>query len=115
MKADPLEPGYRHLIFKPQPVDEMEHVTYTQLTPYGEGGITWKNAEGSFSMDVTVPVGCHASVYIPTSHPERVFEGNENASIVPGILFKEVVDGYALFAVESGTYHFRVNETMEDL
>jgi len=114
MKADPLEPGYRHLIFKPQPVDEMEYVSYSQLTPYGEGGISWKNTEGSFSMDVTVPVGCHASVYVPASNPDRVYEGNENAKKVPGILFKEMVDGYALFAVESGVYHFKVIETSEE-
>ena len=115
MKADPLEPGYRHLIFKPQPVDEMEFVSYTSLTPYGEGGISWKNDEESFSMDVTVPVGCHASVYVPTSDPERVYEGKDNANKVPGILFKEVVDGYALFVVESGEYYFRVNKTSEEL
>ena len=53
MQADPWEPGYRHMIFKPQPVDELEYVTYSNRTPYGEGGITWKNSEGSFSMDVT--------------------------------------------------------------
>ncbi len=115
MKADPLEPGYRHLIFKPQPVDEMEFVSYTSLTPYGEGGISWRNDEESFSMDVTVPVGCRASVYVPTSDPERVYEGKDHANKVPGILFKEVVDGYALFAVESGVYYFRVNKTSEEL
>jgi alpha-L-rhamnosidase len=115
MKADPLEPGYRHLIFKPQPVDEMEYVNYSNQTPYGEAGIYWKNSRGSFDMDVTVPVGCHASVYVPTSDPERVYEGNEKADKVPGILFKEMVDGYALYAVESGVYYFRVNETLEDL
>jgi len=113
MQADPREPGYRHLIFKPQPVEELEYVTYTNLTPYGEGGITWKKSEGSFSMEVTVPVGCHASVYIPTSDPSRVYEGKTKAEEVPGILLKEVEEGYALFAVESGRYHFRVNEAIE--
>jgi len=113
MQADPNEPGYRHLIFKPQPVDELESVSYTNLTPYGEGGISWKNSEGSFSMEVTVPVGCHASVYVPTSDPSRVYEGKTNAEEVPGILFKEMEEGYALFAVESGKYHFRVNEASD--
>jgi alpha-L-rhamnosidase len=110
MQADPWEPGYRHLIFKPQPVDELEYVTYTNLTPYGEGGISWENIEGSFSMKVTVPVGCHASVYVPTTDPSMVYEGKGMAENAPGILYKEMKDGYALFAVESGEYHFRVKE-----
>ena len=74
MQADPLEPGYRHLIFKPQPVDELEYVSYTNLTPYGEGGINWKNEKTFFRMNVTVPVGCRASVYVPTSDPASVYE-----------------------------------------
>jgi len=115
MQADPLEPGYIHLIFKPQPVNELEYVSYSNRTPYGDAGISWKQGEGSFSMDVTVPVGCHASVYVPTSDPENVYEGKERAGIVPGILFKEMEGGYALFAVESGVYHFRVNETGEEI
>jgi len=107
MQADPKEPGYRHLIFKPQPVDEMEYVKYYNLTPYGVGGIHWKNSESSFSMDITVPVGCQASIYVPTSDPSRVFEGKDKASDVPDVLFKEMVDGYALFFVNSGEYHFQ--------
>jgi alpha-L-rhamnosidase len=113
MQSDPLEPGYRNIIFKPQPVDEMEFVSYTNLTPYGEGGITWKNSEETFSMDVTVPVGCHASVYVPTSDPENVYEGKDKAEQVPGILFKEMEEGYALFEVESGKYHFQVKEVTQ--
>ena len=40
MQTDPDEPGYRHIIFKPQPLEELEYVTYSNNTPYGEGGIT---------------------------------------------------------------------------
>jgi alpha-L-rhamnosidase len=114
MQSDHWEPGYRHIIFKPQPVDELEYVSYTNLTPYGEGGISWQNNEASFNMDVTVPVGCHASVYVPASDPGNVYEGKEKAEEVPGILFKEMEEGYALFAVESGEYHFRVIEASEE-
>ncbi len=110
MQADPLEPGYRHIIFRPQPESDLGYVSYSNRTPYGEGGISWKNSEGSFSMEVTVPVGCHASVYVPTSDPSRVFEGKLRAEEVPGILYKEMEGGYALYNVESGNYRFRVIE-----
>ena len=44
MKADPEDPGYRHIIFKPQPIDDLKYVTYTNKTPYGHAGITWRHS-----------------------------------------------------------------------
>ena len=75
MQADPREPGYRHIIYKPQPVSELEYVTYTNLTPYGEGGITWRNEESGFLMDISVPVSCQATVYVPADEQAQITEG----------------------------------------
>jgi alpha-L-rhamnosidase len=110
MQADPADPGYRHIIFRPQPVKELEYVTYTNKTPYGEGGITWRNEAGAFEMKVTVPVSCYATVHVPATDPSKITEGGEVADQVPGVTFKEMKDGYALFEVESGTYRFRVSD-----
>ncbi len=112
MQADPRDPGYRHIIFRPQAIDELEYVTYTNLTPYGEGGITWKNEEGDFLMEITVPVSCHATVYVPASDPSQITEGGVKTDQATGVTFKEMKDGYALFEVESGSYTFRVTESL---
>jgi len=109
MQADPGDPGYRHIIFKPQPVKELEHVTYTNNTPYGEGGITWRNEERAFVMDITVPVSCYATVYVPASDLSLITEGGTATDQVTAVLFKEMKDGYAVFEVESGKYRFRVS------
>ena len=113
MQTDPKEPGYRHLIFRPQPVDELEFVTYNNQTPYGKGGISWKNTKQTFSMKVTVPVGCFASVYVPAADADQVYEGKNKAEDVPGILFQAMEDGYALFRVESGEYYFQVKRSTQ--
>jgi len=107
MQADPDHPGYRHIIFRPGPVKQLDHVTYTNVTPYGEGGITWKNQEGSFHMEVTVPVSCSATVYVPATDREEVFEGGKKVEDIPEISFERMEDGYAVFTVESGKYQFR--------
>ncbi len=109
MKADPLEPGYRHVIYKPQPVQELEYVTYTNVTPYGEGGITWRNEEDAFTMEIIVPVSCHATVHVPASDLSQITEGDVSTDQASGVTFKEMKDGYALFEVESGSYNFRVS------
>jgi alpha-L-rhamnosidase len=84
-------------------------VTYSNNTPYGEGGITWKNGEGDFLMEITVPVSCHATVHVPANDPSQITEGNASADQAEGVKFKEMKDGYALFEVESGDYRFRVS------
>ena len=109
MQADPREPGYRHIIFRPQPVNELEYVTYNNITPYGEGGITWRNREGGFVMEVSVPVSCHATVYVPSDDPSQITEGGTTAKKAQGVMFREMQDGYAVFEVESGQYSFLVN------
>ena len=108
MQADPDQPGYRHLIFRPQPVKEMDRVSYYNRTPYGEGGISWEKGADTFTMQVTVPVSCHATVHVPASDPSKVFEVKSRTDEVTGILFKGMEEGYAVYEVESGSYNFIV-------
>ena len=74
MQEDAAEPGYKHIIFRPQPVDGLEYVTYSNLTPYGKAGIHWENKNNGFTMDITVPVGSHATVYVPAKDQESIHE-----------------------------------------
>ncbi len=108
MQADPEQPGYRHIIYRPQPVDQLVYVTYTNKTPYGEGGITWRTEEGTFKMDVKVPVSCTSTVFVPSKDHKSVEESGRKYDEVDGIEFLRMEDGYAVFAVGSGDYSFQV-------
>ncbi|MCK5135592.1 MAG: family 78 glycoside hydrolase catalytic domain [Bacteroidales bacterium] len=108
MQADPDQPGYRHIIFRPQVIDQLDFVTYTNNTPYGEAGIIWSNEKGSFTMDISVPVSCSATVYVPASAPGNVFESGQRHDEIPEIEFRQMEDGYAVFEVGSGKYSFKV-------
>ena len=65
VKIDEEQPGYRTIIIKPVLVRDLEEITYSKRTPYGElkVSISHKNFKGS--MTVTVPVGSSAEVYLP--------------------------------------------------
>ncbi|MDX2429782.1 MAG: family 78 glycoside hydrolase catalytic domain [Bacteroides sp.] len=106
MRTDPSEIGYRHIIFKPQPVKEMEHVTYMNNTSYGQGGISWKNSSENFSMEIEVPVSCRATVYVPASELSGVKEGGKQIDQTSGVEFVEMKGEYAVFSVGSGKYFF---------
>jgi alpha-L-rhamnosidase len=110
MQADPQLPGYRHIIFKPQAVEELKYVTYNNNTVYGEGGITWRNEKDAFVMEITVPVSTYATVYVPATDLSQITERGTAPDLSTDVLFKEIKDGYALFNVESGNYRFRVSK-----
>lgn len=109
MKADPAYPGYRHIIFRPQVVEEIEYVSYMNHTSYGEGGISWKNGKDGFSMEVVIPVSCRATVYVPASELAMISENGRPSDQAPGIEFLEMKEGYAVFAVGSGSYNFEIS------
>ena len=108
MQADPQQPGYKHIIFKPQPVNDYNEVTYFNLTPYGKAGITWTQREELFSMKVTVPVGSHATIYIPTDDLDSISESGMPYMQVESIRFLEMEGEHAVFRIGSGAYQFEV-------
>jgi alpha-L-rhamnosidase len=95
MNTDPLAPGYQHIIFRPEPAGDVTSCSYSNLTPYGEAGISWKKENGKFSMIVTVPVGSRATVHVPGM-----------ITLSDGVSFTNLVDGYSVSHVESGRYAF---------
>lgn len=108
MNTDFEEPAYRHIIFRPQPVDELSFAKYYNNTSYGEAGIFWQKENGSFSMEVTVPVGSWATVYVPASKNMKVLESGKEVLNSEFISSFGEENGYEIFAVKSGIYKFDV-------
>lgn len=106
MNADPNQPGYKHIIFKPQPAGDLTYVKYFNETAYGKAGIFWEKEDGQFSMDVTVPVGCSATVYVPLMNDKQVMENGKPVSESKEIELLKDENGFRLLKVGSGTYQF---------
>ena len=106
MNTDPLRPGYRNIIFKPQPAGNVTFASYSNETPYGKAAVSWKRYDSSFKLDVSVPVGSTATVYVPASNAKNVTESGKEIIEGNGISFQKMEDGYAIFTVGSGNYSF---------
>ncbi len=106
MQADAAEPGFKHIIFRPRPVDGLKEVTYSNQTPYGKAGIHWENKNTGFTMDITVPVGSHATVWVPSHSSSDILESGNKITPGGSINFLQEKDGYAVFEVGSGEYRF---------
>jgi len=103
MQADPESPGYRHIVFKPQPPEGIDSVTYFNKTIYGNAGISWKKEGNRFLMDVKIPVGCEATVYVPVKGGLEVTFGDDDST---GITYLSREGDYQVFKVQSGEYLF---------
>jgi alpha-L-rhamnosidase len=106
MNADETKPGYQHIVFKPQPVEEISYAKYFNQTPYGRAGIYWKKDKDQFTMDITIPTSCEATVYLPLLALKEIWEGEKEINGLPEIQYIKEEDGYRIFKVKSGQFHF---------
>jgi alpha-L-rhamnosidase len=109
MRIDPEQPGYRHIVFKPQPVDDLSYVIFKNQTVYGMAGIHWKQNDNRFEMNIQVPVGTGATVYVPSDENDTILESGKPAGESELITSSGYVNGYTIYQVKSGNYKFMVN------
>jgi alpha-L-rhamnosidase len=112
-------PGWRKVVLKPPLFPGLTRASAKVETIRGEASLSWLNLDGAFSLEVQVPVGSAAEVYVPLGRDgERIKEGGQ--VIWPRPAAKEMptevshlrTDGlYSVFAVGSGVYHFTVESS----
>lgn len=105
MQTDENEPGYRHIIFKPQPFKELSSCKYFTATSLGTAGISWQQKNGEFELQVEVPVGSKATVYIPAKKDQLI---SESGKILADGDFLKIENGQRVVELASGNYFFTV-------
>ena len=106
MNVDPSQPGYRHIIVKPQPAGDVTFVSYSNETPLGTAAVKWERSAGSFKLIVEAPVGSTATVYVPASDANKVTEAGKKIKNDNSLRFQRMENGYAIYTVASGKYMF---------
>jgi len=88
---DPELPGFKHIIIRPLPGNEMNDVNASHESPYGTISSSWKIKEGKFILSVGIPVNTTAEVYVPSTASILEESGKElpGAEIVgfPGLKY----------------------------
>ena len=65
--TDPAQPGFKHIIIRPIPSKQLGEVSYSTMTPYGKVSSHVSHNGTNVHMEVTVPFGSTATVYVPKS------------------------------------------------
>jgi len=65
LELDPIEPGYKKILFKPRPGGTISHAAASLKTTRGKVAISWKIKGVKLHLQLTVPKGSTAILSLP--------------------------------------------------
>jgi len=80
LAPDPDDPGYRHVIVRPQPGGGITHASAVLKTRYGPTSVAWRIEDNTFTLDVEIPPGARATVTLPEGTTEQMNSGTRTFS-----------------------------------
>jgi alpha-L-rhamnosidase len=105
INPDPANPGFKHIIMKPQPIGNLNYAKTSFKSPYGWIKSEWKNNR-SFEWNFAIPVNTTAEVFVPAEKREGITENGREPEKSSDIQFLRKEGGYFVYQVGSGEYHF---------
>lgn len=99
-------PGFKRIIIKPQPGGDLTFVKGSYLSVMGPIRSEWRREGRRFSLHVEIPANTTAEVWLPAGDSSNISEGGKPIKEIQGIRWQGMKNGYAVFDVGSGDYHF---------
>ncbi len=108
IKPDPDAPGYKRFIIKPGVLKNksLDWVNARFESPYGTIVSRWRISNGVLSLEVSVPPNSTAILYLPTSNPDSIKEGNKPLPEAPGVKHLSNEKNHSILELQSGRYLF---------
>ncbi len=106
IQCDPAGPGFQKIIIKPALVGDLTWVKASYNSIRGDIVSEWTHGPDGLTMNVVIPIGATATLFVPAANQTLVKEGGQPAATRPGIKFLRMETGAAVFAAGSGTYQF---------
>ena len=107
IRPDPAYPGFKQFTIQPAIVGDLTWVQCSHKSPYGVITSNWKRDGTNIELEIAIPPNTTATVHIPAPDPGSVSESGRPANRAPGVKFRKMENGAAVWEVESGTYQFR--------
>ncbi len=101
---NPEQPGFRHIILKPEPVGDLTAVESSFRSLYGIIRSEWKTGDQKkFHWQFSIPPNTEATVYVPGEKPETI-QLNGAAVSSNNITGTDPVTGRTMIRLGSGSY-----------
>lgn len=106
IQPDPAGPGYRRIKIKSAIIGNLTWATASYHSNRGLISSSWRKNGNKLTLDVRIPPGTTATVYVPASPGALIFKSGRPADLSPGVQFLRREPGAAVYEIESGSYHF---------
>ncbi|MHA2184037.1 MAG: family 78 glycoside hydrolase catalytic domain [Promethearchaeota archaeon] len=111
-----LEPGWNYIRIKPYIPEDMTNAVGSLKTIRGFISSSWEKTKDILKMNLEIPVGCAAEVWVPIKSKDAIvkegetilWQNGEESKVVFDIDFKELKDDFVIFNIGSGQYEFKV-------
>lgn len=100
-------PGYRHVIIKPEPGGSLIWAKGTYHSINGAIAVSWTKDREKFELDIQIPVNTVATVILPVLGKKIAVNGSTTKK-TPGVHFINEDEGEKKLLVQSGRYRFKV-------
>jgi len=82
LQPDPREPGFKHTIFRPNPVPGLTWAKAHHDSPYGRVESSWVADSDTVTLEVRVPTNCHGTISLAPEFSHRIrVNGSEPTQI----------------------------------
>jgi len=98
--------GFKTLAVKPHAGGGFTSMKAEQNTPYGRAAAEWRDENGVFTLEVTIPANTTAEIYVPSTSADTVTLDGAALSDAEDAVCEGHADGYTKVKVGSGTYKF---------
>ena len=71
----PDNPGFKHMIIRPHPVEGLDWVAAEHTCKYGTIKVAWRKTKKDFTLDVEIPEGTTATIILPDSTTQHRTSG----------------------------------------
>jgi alpha-L-rhamnosidase len=105
---DPEQPGYRHIIIRPQIGGGLTWVKGKYQSIRGTVVSEWSVRDGRLTLNVTIPTNSTATVFVPAAADATVTEGGQPAEQSLGVRLLRREKRACVLEVVSGQYQFQV-------
>ncbi len=103
---DETNPGFKHTIIKPYPVNGLEFARTSYPSLYGLIETDWKFSGDDFELKVTIPANTTASVYVLSSDAGSISENGKQISGNNFVKFLRQEKLFSVYEVVAGEYYF---------
>jgi hypothetical protein len=105
--SDPVGPGFKKIVIKPQIVGDLKWVKCGYDSPYGRIESNWHHEAQKLTLEATIPANTTAIIHVPAKDAAGVTESGKPTATAEGVKFLRMDNGAAVYAVGSGTYRFQ--------